>query len=579
MNDYSRMTKADLITRLKKLESRPGNRAPRVRSKPNTGRHPPEAALHDSEQRMRAILKTAVEGIITIDERGTIESLNPAAERIFGYKASEVTGKNVRVLMPPPYHEEHDGYLANYLRTGHAKIIGIGREVFGQRKDGTLFPMDLAVSEVKLANQRLFTGFVRDISERKESEQSVRAALKELGDIKAALDEHSIVAITNAAGDITYANDKFCQISKYSREELLGQNHRIINSGHHPKSFFTDLWRTIAHGKVWHGEIKNRAKDGSFYWVDTTIYPFLNEAGRPVQYVAIRTDITARKADEERLARYAEEVAEKNKELETVVYVASHDLRSPLVNVQGFGKELALACEQVKAKLGVMPGEGKEELKRLLSEDVPEALSYIQAGVAKMDKLLTGFLRFSRLGRAALTIAPLDLNTILLEVARTMEFQIKQKGAVLEIGPLPSCLGDATQINQVFSNLVDNALKYLDPGRPGRIRVSARVEDGRAIYAVEDNGIGIAPEHQARVFEIFHRLNPSVGEGEGLGLTIAQRILERQNGKIWVKSEPGKGSAFLVSLPSPSPKECFTPAREHSAIDLLLAKSVKGYEE
>ncbi|HZR15887.1 MAG TPA: PAS domain S-box protein [Verrucomicrobiae bacterium] len=427
MDPYTDLSRTELVARLKALESQA---CPRP-TEGTAGREYPLAnrsGRTETEERLRAILQTAVEGIITIDERGIMESMNPAAEKTFGYKAEEVIGKNVSMLMPSPYREEHDGYLANYLRSGQAKIIGIGREVLGQRKDGTVFPMDLAVSEVPLADRRLFTGFVRDISERKKAEA--------------------------------------------------------------------------------------------------------------------------------RLADLAQSLAEKNKELETIVYVASHDLRSPLVNIQGFSQELALACERLRERL--MAGQSAapvsdREVQEVLRQDIPEALEYIQAGVTKIDILLAGFLRYSRLGKAALRIERLDMNALLQNILQAMEFQVKKAGVVLAVEPLPDCLGDATQINQVFSNLIDNAIKYRHADRAPFIRISGSLQDQRAIFIVQDNGIGIASDHQNKVFEIFHRLNPSAGEGEGLGLTIAQRILERQNGKIWVESSPGVGSRFFVSLPGPEP--------------------------
>ena len=166
MKDYRKMPKVELLAWIEKLKSKHATRT-RTQSKRAA------SALRDSAERLRAILETAVEGIITIDERGTVESFNLAAERIFGFKAAGVIGKNISVLMPSPHHEQHDSYLANYRHTGHAKIIGIGREVSGRRKDGTIFPMDLSVSEVRLAERRLFTGFIRDITERKRLEREI----------------------------------------------------------------------------------------------------------------------------------------------------------------------------------------------------------------------------------------------------------------------------------------------------------------------------------------------------------------------------------------------------------------------
>jgi PAS domain S-box-containing protein len=171
MDDYASLSRDELIARLRAASSRSPGPVPQGGIEPAASDASP--ALLDTEERLRAILQTAVEGIVTIDEQGIIESMNPAAEKIFGFKAEEVIGKNVSALMPSPYREEHDSHMANYLRTGHARIIGIGREVVGQRKDGSIFPMDLAVSEVHLANRRLFTGFIRDITERKRLEKEI----------------------------------------------------------------------------------------------------------------------------------------------------------------------------------------------------------------------------------------------------------------------------------------------------------------------------------------------------------------------------------------------------------------------
>ena len=403
-----------------------------------------------------------------------------------------------------------------------------------------------------LSREELIAVLERVEIEHAASEKELTETVKELRDVKAALDEHSIVAITDARGKITYVNEKFCAISKYRRDELLGRDHRVINSGFHSKDFFHDLWQTIGSGRVWQGEIKNRAKDGTYYWVDTTIFPFLNPNGKPVQYVAIRTDITQRKADEAELERFASDLAEKNKELEAIVYTVSHDLRSPLVNVQGFGKQLQRACEKIKGAM-TLAQDGKvpvEPLRQPVDEAIPQALRFINAGVSKMEMLLAGLLRYSRLGRVTLTIVPIDMDALLAAAVAATKFQLDEAKAEVRLESLPQCAGDHAQVSQVFANLIDNAVKYRDPSRPLRIAVTGRTERGRSIYSVADNGIGIPEAHQPKIFEIFHRLDPEATQGEGLGLTIAQRVLERQRGKIWVESKEGVGSTFYVSLPS-----------------------------
>jgi light-regulated signal transduction histidine kinase (bacteriophytochrome) len=269
-------------------------------------------------------------------------------------------------------------------------------------------------------------------------------------------------------------------------------------------------------------------------------------------------DITDRKRVEEEielhaaeLRRFNQELERSNRELEDFAYVVSHDLRAPLVNIQGFSRELALSCERLRSVLAEIqvPKLEKTELSVLLDEDIPESLEFITTNSAKMDLLLTGVLELSRVGRAPLRIRRLDMNHILPEIVSSVTFDIEQAGASIQVDTLPPCQGDQTQIGQVFSNLLGNALKYRDPNRPAMIRVSGREASGEVVYSVEDNGVGIAAEHRDAIYKIFHRLDPQRGTGEGLGLTIVRRVLERHGGKIWVESEPNKGSTFYVSLP------------------------------
>jgi PAS domain S-box-containing protein len=582
MKDYSRMSRAELVGHLQRLESR---------SKPSAEARS-DAALRETEERLRAILDTAVEGIVTINEQGIIESVNRSAESMFGYDRSEIIGQNVSILMPSPYRDEHDQYLANYRQTGRAKIIGVGREVLGQRKDGTTFPLDLAVSEVRLADRRLFTGFVRDVTDQKRAELRQKVQYATVG----ALAESG--SLSEGAPKVMGA---ICQIMGWSFGEFWGVD-APANVVHHVQSWYppgveASEFELLAErmscapgvslpGRVWSkGKpewISDLADDPNFLRAPAALraglrgaaaFPillgsevlgvmifFTRDASRPddeslALFASIGNQIgqfIERKRAESKLAVLAHTLVEKNKELETVVYVASHDLRSPLVNIQGFSRELARACEAVRAKISESPNtpDRLREIQTLLDQEIPEALEFILAGVKKIDALLAGFLRFSRLGRAALKIERIRMNAMLTSITQAMDFQIKRSGVKVEIGKLPDCLGDATQINQVFSNLLDNAIKYLDPQRPSQILVSGMAEDSRSVYTVQDNGIGIAPEHQAKIFEIFHRLDPSRSDGEGLGLTIAQRILERQNGRLWVESTPGQGSVFFVSLPA-----------------------------
>jgi PAS domain S-box-containing protein len=263
-------------------------------------------------------------------------------------------------------------------------------------------------------------------------------------------------------------------------------------------------------------------------------------------------DITVRKKEEVEKEKLLHLFEAKNQELQGIVYVTSHDLRSPLVNIHGFSGELRASCTELKALIeseGVS-AEVRDKFEWLIAEDIPESLGFIMSSAGKMSGLLDGLLQVSRIGNSEIEIIDLDMNAVVGEVVKCTQFQIAECEAEVFVDDLVGCIGDAKQVNQIFSNLIGNSIKYRDTGRKLEIRVSSEVKDDSVIYAVSDNGLGIDQAYHGKIFEIFHQLDPnSKAGGEGLGLTIIKRIVDRLDGHIWVESEAGKGSCFYVSLP------------------------------
>ncbi len=369
------------------------------------------------------------------------------------------------------------------------------------------------------------------------------SASRELASIKQALDEAAIVAITDRAGKITHVNEKFCHISKYSREELLGKTHRVIKSGHHPKEFFVHLWEAISSGRVWEGEICNRAKDGSLYWVNTCIVPFLDENNDPYQYVSIRYEITQRKEAESKLVSYATRLEQSNQELEHFASIAAHDLQEPLRKIRAFSDRVVLKCKEL------IPPESLEHLQR------------VQGAATRMQNLIDDLLTYSRIRTNKQPFIPVDLNQVLRDVISDLEIPIEQSQGKIEIrGELPTLEADAPQMRQLFQNLLSNGLKFRQAGRIPLIVIEVQSTPTSTpssnvfTISVSDNGIGFDEKYLDRVFNIFQRLHGrSEYPGTGVGLAVCRRIAERHGGSITARSQMGAGSTFLVTLPLVQP--------------------------
>jgi PAS domain S-box-containing protein len=504
--------------------------------------------------------------IYMLDPEGFVMSWNKGAEKIKGYKADEVIGKHFSIFYTAEEinNGEPDRNLQNAIL--HS---GFEDEGWRVRKDGSVFWANIVLTAM-YDDQKELVGFgkvTRDLTLRKKAtaseahylsmQKELEAQLQqrqvEIADYKHALDESSIVAITDQTGMIIHVNENFCKISKYSRQELLGQDHRIINSGHHPKEFIRNLWVTIANGKIWRGELKNKAKDGSYYWVDTTIVPFLNERGKPYQYLAIRSDITQRKQAEEELYRINEELEnkvtertfeltealEREKALSEMksrfVSMASHEFRTPLSAI--------LSSASLLEHYATPEHTGKRS----------KHIDRIKSSVKNLTGILDDFLSLEKLeqGRVEANFSDFDLNEFMEDVVEEMDGMLRKKNQKIVSayeGEKNVCQ-DKKILRIIFLNLLSNAVKYSPDEK--EIHLQLAVKNAEIFLSVKDEGIGIPLDAQADLFSKFHRAKNAIHiQGTGLGLHIVKRYVELVEGTIDFVSRENEGTTFFVRLPS-----------------------------
>jgi PAS domain S-box-containing protein len=529
-----------------------------------------EARMRKAERRYQTLVEQipVVTFMVSFENRKSEIYVSPHVEKLLGYTAKEWVNDPI-LWYQRLHHDDRTRWNVEFSKTialaepfkgdyrflaKDGRIVWIHGEVTVARDEqgrpSFLQGIGYEITELKLAEEVLrrsseeLDALVKarteeiteankslhsEISLRTRIEEDMRRNLKELADVKAALDEHAIVAITNPQGIITYANDKFCAISKYPREELIGQDHRVVNSGFHSKEFMRDLWRTIGQGKVWKGEILNRAKDGSVYWVETTIVPFIGSDGKPMQYVAIRADITERKRAQERQNELMGELKEINEQLNQFAYVVSHDLKAPL-------RAIASLADWLVTDYGDKVGDaGREQFHMLLGR------------TKRMNSLVDGILRYSRVTRQHEDRVKVDVNALLREVADLLS---PPQGINLHLAPsMPTLVCERTRLMQIFENLISNAIKYM--GKPaGDIYVGCEEDGAYWKFHVRDTGPGIDEKYYDKIFQIFQTLQArDERESTGIGLAIVKKTIELSGGRIWVESELGEGSAFYFVLP------------------------------
>jgi PAS domain S-box-containing protein len=533
------------------------------------------------------------EGLGIVDLNENFIFVNPALQEMLGFTSDELVGKNLSEFIPSAdFQQIKDetvnrklGQASNYVsklitKTGITKAISISAspwrdengEVMGALALITDVTNQLKASE-ELKRRYNFEKHIFNISSRfsdgKNFTQKVEDSLIDIAKLSGASSVFVVIFdYKNDACKIDYRWSNKNEECKHPFElypisdftlginQLKSEEHFYLKNLEERKNEQDVFIKHL---------IKNKISSfmGFPIYLGANLYGFLGAINillesfwSPNEFILLRSageilcNSIQRKLNEDQINNLNLQLNEKNKEVESVLYVTSHDIRSPLVNIIGFTKELNKSIDELNEYLGKehISEEDKENINYLIHEDIPEVLKFINAGGHKIDKLLNSLLRLSRMGRTPLELSMVNSLTIVNEIIESMEYQIQTFNINVTVGLLPEFITDKNLFTQIMTNLIDNAIKYHDENKQSSISIESEFNEKENIFTVTDNGIGIAAVKQEAVFEIFNRINPDHTDGEGIGLTILKRAVERLNGKISLESEIGKGCCFTITL-------------------------------
>ncbi|MGL4205654.1 MAG: PAS domain S-box protein [Aeromonadaceae bacterium] len=512
-----------------------------------------EQALRESQARLQAILDSAVDAIITINQRGLVESFNPAAERMFGYQAGEVIGKNVSLLMPEPQRSHHNDYLHHHAESGEKRLLGMGREVNGRHKSGLAIPLELSINEVQVETGTFYTGFLHDISERKRSEQELIAAQQQLQGVIDAASEIAIIA-TDTHGTINLFNSGAERMLGYAASEMINREtpaiihlqDEVIAHGielsqelGYPVNGFDVFIARARHGGYEVREWTYVHKSGRHLTVLLAVTAIKDAQGKIIGYLGIAKEIGELKRIQNALALARDEAERASRAKSEFLANMSHEIRTPLNAVLG-----------ITHLLGNTP----------LAPQQQKYLQMITQSGRSLLGILNDILDFSKIeaGRLELANSPFDLNEVMDSLASIMSVNAAEKSLELTLSIEPQVprqlIGDNLRLQQILINLVGNAIKFTNQGEVG-LHVTLEqqtAEQAWLTFKVKDSGIGISLEQQAKLFAPFTQADSSTTRrfgGTGLGLAICKRLVDMMGGTLGVQSQPGEGSCFWFTLP------------------------------